>query len=325
MRRNYLASRIAWYLSSRAARTVDLALALLLLAAAALKFRELASPAPIIPGLIHQRYWLAALVQIELLQALWFLVGGFLRLRFICATFCFSLFAFAAGYEAFHAMPSCGCFGNVKIPPALTALFDLGAVVALVVTRPRVAIWKPDRPGRSLLAIAGTLTLALSATIWIVFFRNAPTAVADYGNLVVLDPATWIGKPFPLLEDIDNASPLRSGRWIVLLYHYDCDDCLRAIPQYQALARSNSRLHIAFAAIPPAAPAGRDPVADSADYLHLTLRADHDWFATTPIVAAIQNGQVLAAASGENAMQPPDVPQWRIAHPISDSDRQVAN
>ncbi len=53
--------------------------------------------------------------------------------------------------------------------------------------------------------------------------------------------------------------------------------------------------HIAFIAMAPAAPLGQDPIADSPDYLHLTLKPDHhEWFATTPLVAALSDGcQVL--------------------------------
>jgi thiol-disulfide isomerase/thioredoxin len=120
------------------------------------------------------------------------------------------------------------------------------------------------------------------------------------GGLVVLEPASWLNHPFPLLDEIDNSAPLRAGRWLVLFYHYDCSDCQTAIPAYEALA---NRVHIAFVAMPPL---GQSPVTDSPQYLNLRLRPDHDWFATTPLVVTLEDGQVAAFAEGENAIHPPD-------------------
>jgi hypothetical protein len=102
---------------------------------------------------------------------------------------------------------------------------------------------------------------------------------------------------------------------LVVLYHSDCDSCQQAIPQYQRVAaqasNDSNQPRIAFVSMPPAAPPGQDPVADSPAYLHLALKPDHDWFATTPVVAALADGQVIAAFDGEQAVHPPDVSVWR--------------
>lgn len=138
----------------------------------------------------------------------------------------------------------------------------------------------------------------------------AEAGEARAGGLLVLDPATWVGRPFPLFDEIDGSGPLRGGRWLVVMYHYDCDDCRKAIPDYQTLAVSQTGYRVAFVAIPPFAAAGIEPVAESEDYPRLRLREDHDWFATTPVVAVLENGRVLAAAEGQAAMLPPEIPRW---------------
>jgi hypothetical protein len=285
---------------------------IVLLVAAALKSHQLfTGPVPPTAGLIHSRPILSVLIQSELLLALWLLIGGFNRARFICATTCFTLFAIVALYEAFHAMPSCGCFGNVKVPPAITAGFDIAAVIALWLTRKQP---RNGSPSRWRITIGATAALALSAALWIGFALKqtpaASTATGSSADLVILDPSAWVNKPFPLFDQIDGSAPLKSGRWLLLFYHYDCDDCRQAIPAYRALAPGDA-FRIAFIAMPPLAPAGQDPVADSTDHAHLSLRPDHDWFATTPVVAALQDGRVLAAADGEAAIHPPAIPQWR--------------
>jgi hypothetical protein len=279
---------------------VEYALALLLFAAASLKTSQLLNGSEIaIPIFLGHKAAFAALIQAELLLALWLLVGGASRLRFVCAIVCFYLFACVASYEFFHAVASCGCFGKVKVPPGITAAFDIAAVVALWLARDRHATWKIDLPSPP--RLAGGLSAAgiLTAALWTGFFL-APTDSAA-PDLVVLDPSSWPNRPFPLFDEIDGSTPLHTGRWLVVLYHFDCSDCLAAIPAYQSLAK---QVHVAFVAMPPF---GQSPPADSPDYLRFILRPDREWFATTPVVAALQDGNVMSVAAGDKAVHPPDL------------------
>jgi hypothetical protein len=280
-------------------RVVEIVLAVLLFLAASLKaFSLFASSGSPISGLIQQRILLICLIEAELLLAIWLLVGGASRLRFLCAIACFCLFAAAAAYEFFHAMPSCGCFGNVKVSPAVAAVLDVAAVIALWTTRASRATWKSDRPPPRRLLAGYSAASVLTAALWTAYLLEPAHAATA---LVVLDPDTWPNRPFPLLDEIDGSAPLRDGRWLVILYHFDCSDCRAAIPAYEALA---DRVHIAFVAMPPLGPS---PVADSPAYLSLTLRPDHEWFATTPLVAALQDGSVVSAEGGDNAVHPSDL------------------
>jgi hypothetical protein len=149
---------------------------------------------------------------------------------------------------------------------------------------------------------------------------EAKMSIEAPDELVVLEPEDWVGKSFPVLNEMENSTLLRSGRWLVVLYHSDCDRCLEAIPRYQALAVSdgakNAGIRLAFVAMPPVS-IGADPVACSPDYLHLALRPDHDWFATTPLVAAIEDGKVIWAGDGDSAVNPP---RFRNGNGKSSSD-----
>jgi hypothetical protein len=305
-------------------RHFDWLFGFILLVAASLKFEQLYGNTPgATPGILFTPVLAAWLIQSELLLALWLLIGGFARLRFIVAVGCFSIFALVSGYEAMHAMASCGCFGNVKVPPTITAAFDVSAVVALCWTRRRpsprpsvAAATEGERgesageegwPSRWRLIAGITAAIVLSGGLWCIYFVKAAQAGATGAStleLRVLEPETWIDKPFPLFDEIGASDPLKSGKWLVVLYHYDCEDCLKAIPVYQALAASQSPVRVAFIAMPPFATAGQEPVAESTDYLHLRLRPDYDWFATTPVVIQLGDGRVLAAAEGAGALEP---------------------
>jgi methylamine utilization protein MauE len=99
-------------------RTVGYALACLLLAADALKDRQLfADSTAVRPSVLHNPILLALLIQSEFLLALWLLIGGFARLRFIVAVACFSIFAVVSGYEAMHTMQSAAVIGQAGRGP----------------------------------------------------------------------------------------------------------------------------------------------------------------------------------------------------------------
>jgi hypothetical protein len=231
----------------------------------------------------------------------------------------FSIFAAVASDEAAHAMSSCGCFGNLKIPPLLTAILDLSAVGALWWAWSRERRISISTPIMSRVLAGLALLIFLSGVLWTVYaFRfvvsvaavSSPLAAAN--DLVILDSTSWLNKPFPLLSSIDGADELRSGRWYLLMYHYDCDSCLEAILNYRSFASAQdarSRYRVAFIAMPPLPPPGKDPVPPSDRYLHLILRPDHDWFATTPVIVELDNGLVTFAAEGDKAVHPPNQPQ----------------
>jgi len=295
-------------------RVVEAIVALVLLAAALLKTHQMfAGTAPLLPGLLKSSTFKAFIIEAELLLAFWLLIGTFPQVRLVAAISCFTFFAAVSGYEAMRALPSCGCFGSVKIPPLATTIFDTCAVAALWFTRRSRGSQPPLRSGRAIFGIC--IALAASALLWSVYLLRPTPALgstspaATDGGLVVLDPSDWLNKPFPLFDEIDGAEELRAGRWLVVFYHYDCDTCRQAIPKYRALATGTENhadaCRVAFIAMPPIAPPGEDPIPPSPDYLRLSLRPDHDWFATTPVVAAIDNGKVLSAADGEVALSPP--------------------
>jgi hypothetical protein len=300
-----------------ARRCVEVALAIVLIAAASLKaYQVLTLSGPVLPGVVHNRTLFAALIEAELFMALWMLTEGLPRARFVAGMICFGIFALAASYEAFRGLDGCGCFGVAKVSPKITAAFDVAALIALWATKPRAIVADCVPAWRIYAATATAVILSGSFLALLVLSSSRNATGAQAGDLVILDPQSWMDKPLEIIADIDSGEPLRHGRWIVVFYHYDCDSCREAIPKYRALAkdRQDSSLgpRLAFVAIPPLAPSAlEDPVQASPLYLELKLRPIHDWFATTPVVAALEDGKVLFAADGEQAVSPPKIPQWQ--------------
>jgi hypothetical protein len=139
----------------------------------------------------------------------------------------------------------------------------------------------------------------------------------DNGQLVVLEPETWIGKPFPLTPHLTSvarvsdsslvgqafslsapSSPLdlSTGRWTVLMYHHDCPKCQEALPEYMRLAdelqtRGDDR-DVLLLEVPPFG--NETPTPSTA--AHARLSDTREWFVQSPVEVRIDNGLVTLAA-----------------------------
>jgi len=163
----------------------------------------------------------------------------------------------------------------------------------------------PSIPRFAVTACLGLTILGVTTPILAI---NEPAKVTT--RYEVLEPETWVGKELPILEYINIAETLRKGTWLVLLYHYDCPDCGRAIPMYEQMARdlegNEDFLQIALIAVPPygSGPASpgqspatprRSPVSENSLCTLGRLPETKEWFVTTPATALITDGHVKAA------------------------------
>jgi len=216
-------------------------------------------------------------------------------------------------------------FGSVHVNPWITLFaIDLPSVVALSFLRPcchlpgaqaeRSAAESKDLltslldflkplPSIPRFAVTACLGLTILGVTTPILAINKPAKVT--ARYEVLEPETWVGKELPILEHVDIAVPrgmpdgktlIDKGTWLVLLYHYDCPDCGRAIPMYEQMARdlegNEDFLRIAFIAVPPY---GLGPVSENSPCILGRLPETKEWFVTTPAVALLADGQVKAA------------------------------
>lgn len=247
-------------------------LGLLLLAAAGLKCYQLATEPVPEKGWMDSRWFRIAVVEFELLFGMWLLAGTHPRATWAAATLCFAGFAGVSLLKAVSGEASCGCFGRVQVNPWYTVGLDVAAVLALVWSRP--SAW-----GKELEApLAWSPRLTLVAVLFPLVGIPARVAMANYrpdeltdtgaivgdSNLVVLEPESWTGMRFPLMEHIDIGGTLSRGRWIVLLFHHDCPDCQDAIHRYAQFFRqaegSTHSPQITLVEVPPFAGAANGAV-----------------------------------------------------------------
>src|SRR5205085_2057938 len=143
-------------------------------------------------------------------------------------------------------------------------------------------------PLRWSLAAIAILAVGLPGALWAA--RNTLTRVEEAGdlqtagNLVILEPEKWIGKQIPLLAHIDIGEQLRTGKWILVLYHHDCSDCRAAVPRLVEVSKDFVDVRLGLVAVPPFAPPGEDIVGPTGPYVLGRLSAQREWFVQTPAI-----------------------------------------
>ena len=279
--------------------------ALVLLAAAGLKAHQLATEPVISAGLLDSRWFLIATIEYELFFGLWLLSAILPKRTWAIALACFGLFACVSLYKAILGNASCGCFGRVSVNPWYTATLDLAIVASFV-------RWPPTDSSPILSLTVKQLRLRVIAVllVWFVVGVPAAFALAMYsastlsdvgavigdGQIVVLEPEKWIGKKFPLLNDIDMGEQLATGGWTVVLYHHDCPRCQEVLLKYDRMTEQPSPTPVAFVEVPPYGPAN---VAAQSLRHRGRIRADREWFVATPLELQLIDGRVSSILTSE--------------------------
>jgi len=270
---------------------VRILLGLALLTAAGLKGHQLATEPTLATGVLDSRWFLVGLVEFELLFGLWLIANIHPRLSWGLVLACFACFGSISGFKALSGETSCGCFGRVAINPWYTLAIDVLAVLALLRWRP---IGVSSRGVASMMS--ARFRLVSTATVWgvvsapllVVAGSYEAATVAEAGEIVgnsrfvVLEPETWVGGRFPLLEYSDIGDRLAEGEWTVFLYHHDCPKCLDVLPHYEQLANDVGGPGVALLEIPPfsSESAGTNEVSSAA--LRGQLSETREWLVETP-------------------------------------------
>ncbi len=283
--------------------------ALLLIAAVLKAYQLFTDPAL---GMLHGSHWLqAALVDYELLLALWLLSGIGLRWGRRIALVTFLGFGYYAFFLGLSGKASCGCFGKVHVNPWWTFGIDAALTFLLI-------IWKPQRredsdsdsgylqfTGRVCLIVAAVSAVigvpALSLAVRRPGLDSSIESALAHSRFVLLEPEKWTGKPFLLTDYIDmtERERLSHGSWIVVFYRHDCPKCQQAHPQYERLAEqvrsADEETNIAMIELPPYGPS---VLATIPFCHHGRLNESKEWLITTPAEVRITNGRVIAASWG---------------------------
>jgi hypothetical protein len=284
-------------------------LGLLLFAAAALKTHQLATQPTPGASFLDSRSFLIFWVQVEFILGIWLCSGLALRLGYVAAVACFTLFSGVTLWKALQGEASCGCFGVLEVNPWYTLILDLTALAAAIIFRPNLRVPTPPPHARRRMTAVIALVLIAGAASGFAAALYQPASLSPDGEIlgnnrfVVLEPETWAGKRFPLLPHIDVADRFAKGRWTVVLYRHDCPHCQERLPQYEREAREEGLRRgitsMAMIELPPYASADESLVPADTACLTGKVSDIRDWFVETPAVITLNDGVVMGSQDGD--------------------------
>lgn len=271
-------------------------LGILLLTAAVLKGWQLLTEPVTNDDIWSYRPFLILTVEFEIALGIWLLSSLFEKAAWLAAISCFSLFSAITFYKGITGAESCGCFGSVHVNPWITLFaIDIPAVIALILLPPKgekLFDWPSIPHFAKTVCIS---LLVLSITTMVLAFNEPRKVTSEYE---VLEPKTWISKRLPILEYIDIGMQLEKGRWLLLLYHHNCSDCLEILPQYGRISHDlvghENILRIALLELPPYAKSMDTKIFFSVSFARAKLNDCKEWFVTTPVLVLMLDGIVQA-------------------------------
>jgi hypothetical protein len=266
----------------------------LLLVAAGLKGYQAVTEPMAGSDIWTNRNFLILTVELELAMGIWLVSGLFKKLAWLAGVFAFVGFSGVTLYKGLTGAESCGCFGPVHVNPWITLFaIDIPVVIVLAIFRPRGGKWLYDFSMAHFATTACAVLLVTGVTTPVLALNEPAKVTSAYE---VLEPETWLGQELPIMEYIDIREKLKKGNWLILLYHYDCPDCQKAIVQYEQMASdikgNEDFLQIALIEIPPY---GHGPSSENTPCTIGKLAAVKEWFATTPSVVLLTHGKVTSA------------------------------
>ena len=282
---------------------VRVLLGIVLLTAAGLKGYQLAAEPVVGERLLDSRWFLIGVVEFELFFGLWLLVGIYPKVTWLAALLCFAGFAGISLVKALSGAASCGCFGQLAVNPWYTVVLDLGLIAMLF-------RWRPARAESGFSRGPRRLTARLSAisVVWLVV--GIPGAVAmgavepsrlteegeilGNGELVVIEPETWVGRRLPVARHVDIGGRLLRGTWLVLFYDHRCSACRDAVSKYEELAEDFSKdpdcPAIALVECPPYA--DEASLCEDACAVRGRLSNTKRWRVREPVAILVDRGKV---------------------------------
>jgi hypothetical protein len=277
---------------------------LLLLVAAILKAGELLQSSAVLLQSEFTRVLLSIEIAGEVAFGMLALWGAYWQRLRIASMAIFAAFAGYSFYLALQGAASCGCFGSLKVDPRWTLLIDLSVLLGLVTDwwfgRNRLsssdrstanALMQNRGRGRWTLVAIG----AGSCAIFLLLFwqinpiqDHSKPLLQTAGDLTVLDPASWVGKAFPLVDEVDV--DVSQGQWLLLFHRHDCPKCQSALPRYEELAHRSRHERVALIEVPPCANEGHATFSACAIG---RLAAERQWFVQTPVEVRLHDGIVV--------------------------------
>lgn len=135
-------------------------------------------------------------VQAEILLGMWLILGWWRVTAFTLACLLLTIFTMLSLSSFLRGQSDCGCFGNLKVHPGMTAAVNLAALGLLTLSRPQMK-WTENRG--TVIAVA-SLTALTGGLAWV--------ADGPVGNQLL---ARWQGRTVALRSSVVEAGEATEG------------------------------------------------------------------------------------------------------------------
>jgi hypothetical protein len=218
-------------------------------------------------------------ILVELFFGVWLFVGLYGSLTRTLSVALFICFLGVAAYRHWQGAGSCGCFGDIRVPPMFAAILDCAVLVALLAVRcsDRVEASRSRWMSFGLLAVLGSGALL-----------SLPVLFRSDEEFEEIRLPELVDSRFPYLDDVDIGPLLAKGSWLVLLVQPGCEVCEQEISRCEEDAR-RMRITLAVVQLPSSvlvSPPSRDGRAVG------SLSRRKRWIVRTPLSFRLDDGVV---------------------------------
>jgi len=280
--------------SNPAYRVLCFTIAIVLLFASALKTQLFLNSAWLAAAPQSDDGWpSAAIAALEWILAAWLLCGVAPVMARRAAMALLGAFVAMSAWRLLHGQVECGCFGGLRVHPALTLSFDVTAL-SLIYWLGRAAPLDsaPARRSRMRLArIPGAVVVSVLVPAAVLSAAHVRELRSDH--VVLLDPQSWQGKPFPLLDFVDGPAraDLLSGERTVVLFNRQCDTCREYLARL-SLKRGAGRQAAAVRVMDIAAASPTGPDGFVTAFHEIRLRQGVLYAVSVPLEVSVKSGIV---------------------------------
>jgi hypothetical protein len=186
--------------------------------------------------------WALGPIIIESILGFWLLSGLWSIWARHSSIVLITIFAMVSGWKWLTGHDNCGCFGNLRVHPAVTLAMDLVVGSVLVSFRP-IEAKMPSRQWFRLI-VSGVAAVAVFLSLLAVkAFQQKSGWQGD--QVVFSNPQGWVGTRFPLLEHLVipglDAQALGRGDCTIVFYDHNCGRCRDTIAARSAEWREKAR------------------------------------------------------------------------------------
>lgn len=276
---------------------------LVLLVASILKIQQLLTEPILSRGFWESWEFFLIQIPLELGLAIWLLSGLFRKASWLIGLCSFFGFMIVTLQKGLVGAASCGCFGNVHVNPWITfSLIDIPLFLSFAIFRPKgEKLFPPPWPKLSYFLAIAIPTFILLPSIEYILITHKPAAITS--KYEVIQIKDWANQSeWPLMQYIDIKDQIQRGEWVVIMYHYDCPNCAKAVPEYEGYDKSlkgnEGMPKFAFIEIPPYGNENQQLLKPDAPVIRGKLGDVKKWFVETPVVVVLKDGKVLKSWQG---------------------------